>query len=301
MRGTEFAELRAFIEVVEHGSFVRAATYLNLAPSTLSQTIRSLEERLGVRLLHRTTRSISLTEAGAHLLDQIRPAFGQLSAAVESINHFRDTPAGVLRLSVSTIPAEMIVAPVMKAFMAAFPSITLDITVEGGNADIVKGRFDAGIRHGRLIAQDMVMVKASPPSRLIAVASPAYLASRPEPKTPYELRSHSCIRFRLWNQQLLAWEFEKQKKKFEVEVGGQLVVNDVDLMVRAALDGVGVGYIAEAYIREFLATGALVPMLTDWSPNYDSWYLYYASRQHVSAPLKAFIRFLREHMERQTA
>jgi DNA-binding transcriptional LysR family regulator len=301
MRGTEFAELRAFVEVVDQGSFVRAATQLNLAPSTLSQTIRSLEERLGVRLLHRTTRSISLTEAGAHLLEQVRPVFGQLSAAVESINHFRDTPAGVLRLSVSTIPAQMILAPMMKAFMAAFPSITLDITVESGNADIVKGRFDAGIRHGRLIAQDMVMVKASAPSRLIAVAAPAYLASRPAPETPDDLRDHCCIRFRLWNQQFFAWQFEKNGQKLEVEVGGQLIVNDVDLMLKAALDGVGIGYTAEAYIRKHLATGALVPMLTDWSPNYDSWYLYYASRQYVSAPLRAFIQFLREHVQRQPA
>ncbi|MHB1299343.1 MAG: LysR family transcriptional regulator [Burkholderiales bacterium] len=294
MRGIEFAELRAFMEVVEQGNFARAAAYLGLAPSTLSQTIRSLEERLGVRLLHRTTRSVSLTEAGEHLLARIRPAFGELFAAVESINDFRDAPAGTLRLSVSTIPAQMILAPLLKGFLGAYPGISLDITVDSTHVDIVKGRFDAGIRYGRLIAQDMVMVKASPPSRIIAVASPEYLAAHPTPKTPQELQNHPCIRFRMGNQQLLVWEFERNRQKIEIGVNGPLVVNDVDLMVKAARDGIGIGYMAEAYIRRDIADGKLVPMLTDWSPMYESWYLYYASRHHLPAPLKAFIQFLRE-------
>ena len=294
MRGIEFAELRAFMEVVEQGNFARAAAYLGLAPSTLSQTIRSLEERLGVRLLHRTTRSVSLTEAGEHLLARIRPAFGELFAAVESINDFRDAPAGTLRLSVSTIPAQMILAPLLKGFLGAYPGISLDITVDSTHVDIVKGRFDAGICYGRLIAQDMVMVKASPPSRIIAVASPEYLAAHPTPKTPQELQNHPCIRFRMGNQQLLVWEFERNRQKIEIGVNGPLVVNDVDLMVKAARDGIGIGYMAEAYIRRDIADGKLVPMLTDWSPMYESWYLYYASRHHLPAPLKAFIQFLRE-------
>lgn len=294
MRGAGFSELRAFIEVVEHGNFSRAAAYLDLAPSTLSQTIRSLEERLGVRLLHRTTRSVALTEAGAHLLARIRPALEELHAAVESINDFRDTPIGTLRLSVSTIPAQMILAPLLKKFLALYPGISLDITVDSTNIDIVKGRFDAGIRYGRLINQDMVMVRASPPSRILAVASPEYLATHPMPKNPQDLQAHPCIRFRLGNQQLLAWEFEKNKQKLEVGVGGQLIVNDVDLMIRATRDGIGIGYMAETYISEDIANGDLVPMLTDWSPTYDSWYLYYASRHHLPAPLKAFIKFLRE-------
>lgn len=295
MRGTEFAELRAFVEVVEQGNFGRAATGLGMAPSTLSQTIRSLEQRLGLRLLHRTTRSVSLTEAGEHLLTRIRPVFEELHAAVESINDFRDAPIGTLRLSVSTIPAQMILAPLLKQFLAAYPGINLDIAVDSSNVDIVKGRFDAGIRYGRLIAQDMVVIKASPPSRILAVASPEYLATHTVPKTPQDLQNHACIRFRLGNQQLLAWEFEKNKKKIEVGVGGQLVVNDVDLMVKATRDGIGVGYIAEAYIRDEIANGELVPMLTEWSPSYDSWYLYYASRHHLSAPLKTFIQFMHEH------
>ena len=295
MRGGEFAELRAFIEVVEQGNFGRAAAELGMAPSTLSQTIRSLEQRMGLRLLHRTTRSVSLTEAGEHLLERIRPAFAELDAAVESINAFRDTPVGTLRLSVSAIPARMVLAPLLNRFLTAYPGITLDISVDSSNVDIVQGRFDAGIRYGRLIAEDMVRVKASPPSRILAVASPEYLAAHPMPKTPQDLQKHSCIRFRLGNRQLLAWEFEKNRKKMEVGVGGQLVVNDVDLMVKATRAGVGVGYVAETYIRDEIARGELVPMLSDWSPSYDSWYLYYTSRNHMSAPLKAFIGFIREH------
>ena len=209
MRGSEFAELRAFVEIVAQGNFSRAAVYLGLAPSTLSQTIRSLEQRLGVRLLQRTTRSISLTEAGEHLLARIRPVFEELDLAVESINDFRDVPMGTLRLSVSAIPAQMIIEPLLKDFLEAYPAISLDIDVDNANVDIVKGRFDAGIRYGRLIAQDMVMVKASAPSRIIAAASPDYLAKQPGPKVPQDLQQHVCIRYRLGDKQLLAWQFEK--------------------------------------------------------------------------------------------
>src|SRR5487761_1905291 len=200
MRGSEFSELRAFMEVVEHGNFSRAAIYLGIAPSTLSQTIRSLESRLGVRLLQRTTRSVSVTEAGEYLLARIRPVFEELNLAVESINDFRDTPAGTLRLSVSSIPAHMILAPMLKNFLMAYPAINLEIDVDNSRIDIVKGRFDAGIRYGRVIANDMVMIKASAPSRMIAVASPAYLAMHGTPQTPQDLQGHACIRFRRGNQ-----------------------------------------------------------------------------------------------------
>ena len=294
MRGSEFSQLRAFMEIAEHGNFARAAGYLGLAPSTLSQTLRALEERLGVRLLQRTTRSVHLTEAGEHLLARIRPAFAELHAALEAVNDFRDAPIGNLRLSVSSIPAQMILAPLLKEFLLLYPGISLDITVDNVNIDIVKGRFDGGIRYGRLIARDMVMVRASPPSRILAVAAPEYLAQHPAPRKPQDLQSHPCIRFRLGNQRFLAWEFEKNKKKIEVAVSGQLIVNDVDLLVRAVRDGIGIAYVAETYIAEDIANGDLVPLLTDWSPTYDSWYLYYASRHQLPAPLKVFIRFLRE-------
>lgn len=298
MRGAEFAELRAFIEVVELGNFGRAAAELGMAPSTLSQTIRKLEERMGLRLVNRTTRSVSLTEAGEHLLARIRPAFAELEAAVESVNDFRDRPVGTLRLSVSSFAARMILAPMLKRFLAAYPGILLEVSVDNTNTDIVKGRFDAGIRYGRRIAQDMVIVQASQPSRLIAVASPEYLSRRPVPKVPEDLQNHACIRFSIGNHQLLSWEFEKNRKKTEIGVTGPLIVNDVDLMVKATRDGIGIGYIAEAYITEEIRRGELVPILADWSPSYGSWYLYYSNDRHISAPLKAFAQFVRSCAEK---
>ena len=298
MRGTEFAELSAFVAVAERKNFAKAAAYLGIVPSTLSQTIRSLEERLGVRLLYRTTRSVSITEAGERLLTRIRPAFEELNGAVESIGYFRNTPTGTLRLSVSTVPARMILAPLLKDFLVAYPAINLDITVDNTTSDIVSGRFDAGIRYGRRIEQDMLLIKVSPQSRIIAVASPDYLAAHPLPKTPEDLHHHACIRFRLDAQQLVPWEFEKNKKKIEIAVNGPLIVNDVDLMVKAARDGIGIGYMMEAYMAEDIKAGRLIPMLADWSPAYHSYYLYYVSRRQLPVPLKVFIEFLRKRVHR---
>jgi len=265
-------------------------------PSTLSQTIRALEERLGVRLLYRTTRSVSITEAGERLLARIRPAFEELQGAVESIGYYRNTPTGILRLSVSSIPAQMILAPLLKSFLETYPAINLDITVDNTTSDIVSGRFDAGIRYGRRIEQDMLLVKASPESRIIAVASPDYLATHPMPKTPHDLQDHTCIRYRRDTQQLIPWEFEKNKKKIEIAVNGPLIVNDVDLMVKAARDGIGIGYMVEAYITEDIKAGRLIPMLVDWSPAYHSYYLYYTSRRQLPVPLKVFVEFLRQSL-----
>ena len=293
MRGTEFTELNAFVAVAERTNFARAAAHLGIAPSTLSQTIRSLEERLGVRLLNRTTRSVSLTDAGERLLARVRPAVEELGAAVASLGDFRDTPTGTLRLSVSTVSAHMILAPIVKDFLAAYPAIKLDVSVDNTRSDIVSGRFDAGIRYGRRIEQDMRVVRASAPSRTIAAASPAYLAARPRPMQPDDLPAHACIRFRLGNEQVLPWEFRKNKKKMEVSVDGPLMVNDLDLMVHAMLEGVGIGYVVEAYITNFIEQGRLVPLLTEWSPPHDSYYLYYASRRQLPTPLKAFAEFLR--------
>ena len=297
MRGSEFAELRAFIEVVELGNFGRAAVELGMAPSTLSQTIKKLEDRLGLRLINRTTRSVALTEAGEHLLSRVRPVFAELDASIESINDFRDRPIGTLRLSVSSIPAQMVLAPLLKHFLPSYPGIQMDISVDNAESDIVKGRFDAGIRYGRRIAQDMVTVRASPPSRIIAVASPEYLSRHPGPKTPEDLQHHACIRFRLGNHMLLPWEFENDGKKIEIGVTGQLIVNDVDLMVKATRDGIGIGYMAETYIAEEISRGELVALLSEWSPSYGSWYLYYPSRQHMSAPLRAFVNFIKAHAD----
>jgi DNA-binding transcriptional LysR family regulator len=292
MRDTKLAELTALIAVAERRNFTRAAADLRLAPSTLSQTIRSLEERLGVRLLHRTTRSVSVTAAGERLLARIRPAVEELDEAVQALNDFRHTPTGTLRLSVSSIPAQMIIAPLLKDFMQAYPAIHVDITVDDSDSDIVHGRFDAGIRYGRRIEKDMLLIRASPESRIVAVASPAYLEAHPAPQTPHDLHRHACILFRYDNQRILAWEFARKRKRVEVAVSGPLIVNDVDLMVRAACDGIGIGYTVEAYVADKIAQGRLVPLLVDWSPVHHSYYLYHASRRHLPTPLKVFIDFL---------
>jgi DNA-binding transcriptional LysR family regulator len=294
MNRAHFAELNAFVAVAERSNFARAAGHLGVAASTISQTIRSLEERLGMRLLNRTTRSVSLTDAGEKLLARIRPAIMELGAAVEDLNEFRDTPTGTLRLNVSSVPAQIVLAPVIKAFLAAYPAIALDITVDDGRGDIVGGRFDAGIRVGRRVAKDMQIVRVSEPARLIAIAAPEYLQQHPAPKAPPDLQRHNCIGLRSDNH-LVVWEFAKGKSKIEMSVHGSLVVNSMDLVVRAVLDGIGVGYTIESYVASHIGTGRIVPLLADWSAGHHSYYLYYSGRRQLPVPLKVFIAFLRQH------
>jgi DNA-binding transcriptional LysR family regulator len=297
MRGTEFAELTAFMAVAERKSFARAAAALGIAPSTLSQTIRALEERLGVTLLHRTTRSVSLTEAGDMLLSRINPAFDALSSAVALVSDLRATPRGTLRLNVSTVPAQMVIAPMLQGFLETYPDITLDITLDNAATDIVSGRFDAGIRYGRRIAQDMHIVRATPETRLIPVAAPSYIAAHGAPKTPEDLQDHPCIRFRLNPQQEpLPWEFERNKKKIEIDVQGPLIVNDVEMMVKAARSGLAIGYMIEDYVAGDIRDGALVPLLSEWATARHSYYLYYASSRQMSAPLRVFIDYMKSHL-----
>jgi DNA-binding transcriptional LysR family regulator len=300
MHGTEFAELNAFVAVAERSNFARAAAHLGLVPSTISQTIRALEERLGVRLLNRTTRKVSLTDAGERLLARIRPAIMELGAAVEDLNEFRNTPTGTLRLNVSNVAAQIVLAPMIKAFLAAYPAISLDITAEDSQSDIAGGRFDAGIRVGRLVGKDMQAVRVSEPSRSLAVAAPDYLQRNPAPKAPQDLQRHNCIRLRS-DSQLLDWEFAKGKNAIEMSVNGSLVVNNMNLMVQAALDGIGIGYTIESYVETHIAQGHLVPLLTDWSPEHHSYYLYYSGRRQLPVPLKVFIAFVRKHHSTQQA
>jgi DNA-binding transcriptional LysR family regulator len=293
MRGTEFAELTAFVAVADHGNFSKAATALGLSTSTLSQTIRSLEERLGVRLFNRTTRSVALTEAGERLLGQVHPALDELGRAVESMNVFRDTPTGVLRLSVASLAIGLVIDPILPRFRAAYPDITLDIVVDDSSADIVDGRFDAGIRTGTRIERDMIAVRVSPDSRLIAVASPDYLAKAAPLETPRDLHAHNCIRFRQTTGAVYPWQFERDGEKLEVAVAGSVITNDLDLVVRAALDGVGVGYMLEEYMAAPIAEGRLVPLLESWSWPYAGYHVFYPGRRQMPSKLKAFVDFLR--------
>lgn len=293
MIGTEFAELRAFVAVAERRSFVRAANHLGLVPSTVSQTVRALEDRVGVRLLNRTTRSVSLTDAGERLLARVRPAIEEMAAAVDELNDLSDQPRGSLRLNVSSVAAQTVLAPALQDFHAAYPAITIDVTVDDEESDIIGGRFDAGIRIGRRIAKGMETLRVSAPSRLLAFSAPGYLARHSAPAVPSDLQGHNCIRLRI-NNRIVDWEFEKGKNKVNVLVGGSLIVDNMELMTRAALDGYGVGYTVESYVADHIAAGRLVPLLRDWSPAQHSYYLYYSGRGRLPLPLSALIKFFAE-------
>lgn len=295
MRGTDFAELAAFVAVADRRSFAKAAAHLGIAPSTLSQTIRSLEERLGVRLLNRTTRSVSPTEAGERLLADLQPALSDIGKAVEGINAFRDKPMGALRVSMMRSAATSLVAPLISPFIAAFPEITLELAIDDTHSDIVRDGFDAGIRIGERIEKDMIAVRIFDASRLVLVASPAYLDGRPLPQAPQDLQSHNCIRARrVWDNAIQPWLLEKDDQTVEVQVGGTLIVNDLELERDLVRDGCGIGYLPEPLVAEPLLRGHLVQVLEDWSLGFSGLFLYYSSRRQVPAPLQAFVDFLKE-------
>ena len=288
MHASEFAELRAFVAVAERQNFARAAAHLGMVPSTISQIVKSLEARLAVRLLNRTTRKVSLTDAGERLLARARPALAELEASVGDLDQFRGAFTGTLRLNVSSIAAQIVLLPKLRAFLDAHPGIVLDVTVDDDESDIVGGRFDAGIRVGHKVARDMALLRLTAPSRLVAVASPDYLARHKAPMIPRDLRGHACICYRN-NGRRMDWVFERGKNKLEISVNGPLVCDSIDLVERAALNGIGIGYTVESHVAEHLASGRLVALLRDWSPAVHSYYLYYSDRGQVPAPLKALI------------
>jgi DNA-binding transcriptional LysR family regulator len=291
MYASEYAQLRAFVAVAERQNFARAAAHLGMVPSTISQTVKSLEDRLGIRLLNRTTRKVSLTDAGERLLTRARPALAELEASVGDLDQFRGTPHGTLRLNVSSIAAHIVLLPRLRGFLETYPGIVLDVTVDDDESELIGGRFDAGIRVGHKVARDMALLQLTAPSRLIAVASPDYLARHKPPVTPRDLQQHACIIHRS-NGRRTAWVFERGKTKLEISVNGPLVCDSIDMVERAALDGIGIGYTIESHVAEHLASGRLVALLREWSPPLHSYYLYYSGRGQVPAPLKALIEFL---------
>lgn len=295
MRGTQFAELSAFVAVAEQKSFTRAAKTLGISTATLSQSIRSLEERLDVRLLNRTTRSVGLTAVGERLLTRLRPVLDDYEGALESINDFRDRPCGALRLTVPPPAAEFLLAPLLARFTEQYKDIRLEISSEPALQDIVAEGFDAGIRVGQRVERDMVALRISGDLRAIVVASPDYLAKHGTPQRPQDLREHNCIRFR-FPRGLFPWTFEKKGKRIEVAVEGSVVTNDPYLGVRLAADGGGVFYIMDAYAQPLLDQGRLVPLLEDWAPRPDAFYLYYPSRRQNPAALQVLIEFLKANM-----
>lgn len=294
MRGFEFAELKAFAAVVERNSFVRAAEHLGLSPSALSQTIRQLEGRIGTRLLNRTTRSVAPTASGEMLYSRIAPLFREMEAAVAETSEAAGQTTGTLRINTLGIAARTIIAPRLSRFHQAYPDVVLDIVVDDALADIVVGRFDAGIRVGGRLEKDMIAVRLTPDLNMVAVASPGYLAERGIPKTPADLHGHACINWRLQvDGRQYRWEFEKKGQKLEVAVDGPVVTNHADIGIAAALNGLGIAYHFDRDgVAEHLAQGRLVQVLADWSVSRPGLFLYYPNRQHQPALLAAFIACL---------
>jgi DNA-binding transcriptional LysR family regulator len=294
MRGTSLAEMRAFLAVAEQASFAKAAVQLHVSRSALSETVRGLEEKLGVRLLNRTTRSVALTDAGERLVGELRPALESISTALESVNVYRETPAGHLRLTVPRPAARTVIAPMLASFLEAYPSITLEISTDSALTDIVRNRYDAGIRPGHRLEQDMVALRVGEDARPTVVASLNYLERHRRPAEPADLQLHNCIRQRFASGALAPWVFEKGTSTLEVTVTGSLIVSDGDLALRAALDGVGIARLPISSVESYVADGLLVPLLEKWQPKSVGFYLYYSSRRQTPAALRVLIDFLKD-------
>jgi DNA-binding transcriptional LysR family regulator len=286
--------LLAFRAVAEARSFTRAAAQIGVSPSALSHTIRALEERLGLRLLTRTTRSVVPSDVGERLLGAIGPHFDGIEAELAALRELRDKPAGSLRITTGIHAAQAIVWPALARLLPVYPDIQVEISVQSGFIDIVEERFDAGVRLGETIAQDMVAVRIGPDMRMAAVASPAYFSARKPPRTPQDLALHSCINLRFPTRgALYAWEFEKAARALNVRVEGQFVVNDIALALQAALDGLGIAYLPEDYVRADIKTGHLTRVLESWCPPFPGYHLYYPSRRHQSPAFTLLVEALR--------
>jgi DNA-binding transcriptional LysR family regulator len=292
-------DLSAFVAVATHRSFSRAAAALGLSPSALSHTVRGLEERMDLRLLNRTTRSVAPTEAGERLLERLRPALRDIADALEDANIFRDKPTGRLRLNVPRSAAVLLLAPVITRFVRTYPEMQLEITTEGRFVDIVAAGFDAGVRFGESVERDMVAVRISADLRMAVVGSPAYFRTHPRPRRPHDLPDHACIHFRLPGGSLYRWEFEKAGEAMEVEVDGPLILGDQELMVGAAIDGAGLAMVLEPHARPHLRAGRLKRVLAEWCPPFPGYFLYYPSRRQVPAGLRAFIDMMRLELRKK--
>ncbi|AKV04256.1 Transcriptional regulator, LysR family [Labilithrix luteola] len=283
-----------FLLVAELGSFSAAARRLGVSPSAVSQAVRQLEQRLGAALLHRTTRSVSLTEAGSRYLASASSALEALEAANEAVSDLSQKPRGTLRLNVLRGAYLMVLQPILGRFIAAYPEISLEIFIDSGVSDVVREGFDAGIRFGHVVAQDMVGIDVGPRLTAHVLATPAYFRKRGTPKHPRDLKEHECIGFRHPpSGPVEPWEFEKGKERYLLRFEPRLVFNDSAALLQAALDGLGVTYTINGYVERFLEEGKLVRVLASWSPPLDSFRLFYPSRRRVAPKLRALIDFLR--------
>lgn len=289
-----FNALATFATVARERSFTRAAVKLGISQSALSQQVQNLEERLGVRLLTRTTRSVAPTEAGERLLSTISPKFEEIEVAIADLRSLRDRPAGTIRLTAGEHPAVSILQPALARFLPDFPDIKVELIVDYGLADIVAQGFDAGVRLGEQLEKDMVAVRIGPEMRMAVVASPAYFARHPVPQTAEDLTSHNCINSRLPTYgTIFQWGLEKDGHQVKLRSEGQLVLNTLGLRIAAALDGMGIAYLPEDQILAYVAAGRLVRVLDDWCQPFPGYHLYYPSRKHPSAAFSLLLDRLR--------
>lgn len=287
-------DLLAFRAVAQERSFTRAAAQMGVSTSALSHTIRGLEERLGIRLLTRTTRSVALTQAGERLLNTIGPRFDEIDQELAALSELRDKPAGKVRITTGIDAARTILWPRLRQILSNYPDIEVELSVNSGFVDIVTEGFDAGVRLGETVAQDMVAVRIGPDLRMAAVGSPDYFATRKAPKIPHDLAQHNCINLRFPTLGgLYVWEFEKGGRAVNVRVSGQLVVNDTSLALQAALDGAGIALLLEHHVREHIESGRLKRVLETWTPPFPGYYLYYPSRRQQSPPFALLVDALR--------
>src|ERR1700722_7459376 len=290
----DLSGLRALLCVAEKRGFRAAAAELRLTPSAVSQAVRALEERVGVHLLRRTTRSVGLTEAGDRFVAQVRPAMNSIREAVDALGDLRDRPAGNLRLTVPHASYEEILKPRIAAFLREYPDIHVDIRADDALADIVADGFDAGLRIGETIEHEMVAVRVSEDQRVAVVGSPGYFATRGKPQRPRDLAAHDCVNLRLRTSGVTyRWEFTENGKDLEVAVNGRLTVDDAQMVVDAAVDGVGLAYVFESMVRDHLAAKRLVRVLDEYCPPFPGYFLYYPSRTNVAPKLRAFVDFMR--------
>jgi DNA-binding transcriptional LysR family regulator len=288
------ADLGAFIAVARERSFTRAAAQLGVSPSALSQTMRALEEKLGVRLLTRTTRSVAPTDAGERLIATVGPHLEEIETGLAALSELRDKPAGIIRITAVDHAAETILWPSLANFLAEYPDVQVDLVVDNMLRDIVAERFDAGIRMGERVARDMIAVRIGPEIRMAAVATPAYFKKHGKPKVPQDLETHSCINLRLPTLGgVYAWEFEKGTREINVRVEGQLTVNDIAVIRNAALHGLGIAFMPEDVAQPHLDAGDLVRVLADWTPPFPGYHLYYPSRRQQSPAFALLVEALR--------
>ncbi|KZS57395.1 LysR family transcriptional regulator [Rhizobium anhuiense] len=293
MRATELSELAAFAAVARHKSFRKAGEERGVTASAVSHAVLNLEDRIGIRLLNRTTRSVSLTEAGELLISHLDPAFGEMAAALDALNRYRDTPFGKVRINVPNSIGPFVIGRIIGPLLTKNPNLQLEINATDRLVDIVEEGFDAGIRFGERVTEGMIALHIKPRIRLVVVGSPAYFETRPKPATPHELKRHLCIQNMFPSGARYAWEFEKDGQTVSFQPTGPLSLDDHELMMQAALSGVGLAYIWEPRVEKAVAGGELIQVLDDWCQPEEPLYLYYPSRRHMSAGFRAVIDAIR--------